>query len=425
MTMTRRPAGGADPPIRGLRVAMALYGDVTYDSRVLREAETLARAGHSVTIYCLSGSAPEGVPFKVVARAPKGSSVLPDGSSPFLRASSPSIAAQLTARIRWVIGYARTLRAWGRWAVAAAGEVDVWHAHDLPGLMAVAPVVGSRCRLIYDSHEIFLESGTGGKLPRPLRRLLSVYEGRLARRAVALVTVNEGYAGVLRRRLRPRRTIIVRNCPPRATTAAERVSPLRSAAKVPVPHPLVLYHGLFGATRGIEESAAALLVPGLESVHLALLGFGSTRPQLEQMARDPRFGGRLHVLDPVPPGELLDWVAGADVDVVALQRSTLNHWFCTPNKLWESLAVGVPVVVSDFPMMRRVVLDDPAGPLGGVCDPGSPESIAAAIQAIIGLPPEEQAALRARCHRAAEERWNWEVESARLVQLYDEFPVTG
>jgi len=95
--MTRRPAGGADIPTRGLRVAMALYGDVTYDSRVLREAETLAQAGHSVTVYCLSGSAPEGVPFKVVARAPKGSSVLPDGSSPFLRASSPSIAALLTA----------------------------------------------------------------------------------------------------------------------------------------------------------------------------------------------------------------------------------------------------------------------------------------------------------------------------------------
>ena len=57
---------GTPAPTRRLRVAMALYGDITYDSRVLREAETLARAGHDVTIHSLSGSAPNGSPFRPI-----------------------------------------------------------------------------------------------------------------------------------------------------------------------------------------------------------------------------------------------------------------------------------------------------------------------------------------------------------------------
>jgi glycosyltransferase involved in cell wall biosynthesis len=69
--------------------------------------------------------------------------------------------------------------------------------------------------------------------------------------------------------------------------------------------------------------------------------------------------------------------------------------------------------------MRRIVLDDPLGPLGAVCDPTDPASIARAIRSILDLPPAERAALRARCRQAALERWNWEIEGAKLVALYE------
>lgn len=407
-------------PRKGLQVAMALYGDVTHDSRVQREAETLSDAGHTVSIFCLAGSVVVGAPFRVVARTPEGRSVLPDGSSPFIRGSSESAIRRLTARVNWIAGYARTLRAWGRWAVAAAGDVDVWHAHDLTGLIAVGPLIRAPTRLLYDSHEIFLETGSGARMPSLLRRALSAYEGYLARRAQALVTVNEGYADVLERRLRPRRTLVVRNCPPRWTPPARQASRLREAARVTESETLVLYHGLIAENRGIEQLVEAMLMPCLDQVHLAVLGYGPARPRVEQLARDPRFRGKLHLLDAVSPSELLGWVAGADVNAIPLQRSTLQHWLCTPNKLWESIAVGVPVVVSDFPGMSQVVLDDRVGPLGAVCDPADPQSIANAIQAIIELPADERAALRARCLQAAHERWNWETESSRLLSLYEE-----
>lgn len=156
----------------------------------------------------------------------------------------------------------------------------------------------------------------------------------------------------------------------------------------------------------------------MADVHLVLLGFGD----VVRLGIDPhRFGlaGRLHLLEAVSPDELLGWVAGADVDAMPLQHSSLNHWLCTPNKLWESLAAGVPVVVSDFPVMRKIVASDPSGSLGAVCDPVDPASIAQAIRSIIERPAEEQRALRQRCLDAAHNRWNWETESARLTDLYE------
>ncbi len=423
-TPTRDFSSGALPvTTRRLRVAMALYGDVTYDSRVLREADTLARAGHDVVIHSLAGSAPSGSPFRVVVWTPNRSAILPGRRALSTSARAPGRPARIAAQVRWLLGYARNIRAWGRWAVAMAGEVDVWHAHDLTALLAVGRLVRPPVRLVYDSHEIFMDAGSAAGLPTVLRRLLAAYEGHLARRAYALVTVNEAYASVLERRLRPRRAVIVRNCPPRSPLSTTPAG-LRAAAGIAPSSPLILYHGAFTRHRGMEQLVEAMLRPGLEDAHLALLGLGDLQPALETLAADPRFDGRIHVVDAVRPQELLGWVAEADVDVMPLQRSTLNHYLCTPNKLWESLAAGVPVVVSDFPVMRRVVLENPDGPLGRACDPRDPGSIAEAIREVIEFAPTERARLRARCLRAAHERWNWETESSRLVGLYAELAAT-
>jgi glycosyltransferase involved in cell wall biosynthesis len=213
--------------------------------------------------------------------------------------------------------------------------------------------------------------------------------------------------------------VVVHNTPARWTVPAVRPDLLRQAAGLPPRTPIALYHGAFSPHRGLEELADALLVPGLEAVHAVYLGYGRLEGALRQRATEPRYGGRLHVLDAVPPDVLPEWVASADVGVMPIQASTLNHRLSSPNKLFESIATGLPVVVSDFEEMRRIVLDDPAGPLGAVCDPVDPVSIAGAIRSILDLDPQARESLRARCLRAAHERWNWETESARLVGLYD------
>ncbi|MGZ6260509.1 MAG: glycosyltransferase, partial [Candidatus Limnocylindrales bacterium] len=90
----------------------------------------------------------------------------------------------------------------------------------------------------------------------------------------------------------------------------------------------------------------------------------------------------------------------------------------TPNKLFECLAAGTPVVSSDFPARRQIVIDDPDGPLGAVCDPTDSAAIACAIRAILDLDAAARDDLRARCLRAAGERYGWERQMTVLLIEY-------
>jgi glycosyltransferase involved in cell wall biosynthesis len=403
---------------RPLKVGMAVYGDLTFDSRVRREAATLAEAGFDVNLVCLDGPGPRGdLPdgVRVVVQRPTRTATLPGSSA----AAAPRRGLRRAlGQLSWLRDYVANLRAWGRAVPTICPDADVWHLHDLTTLAGVLPALPAGTPVVYDAHELFLESGSAAMLPGPVRRLLRRYEQRLVKRVSAIVTVNDELAAILRHRYGPRRMAVVHNCPRRWTPPDRRPTQIRDAAGIPADCPIVLYHGGLGGQRGIEQLMEAMLRPGLENAHLVLLGPGYLRDTYVEASRAERYAGRVHVLDPVPPDELLPWVASADIGALPIQRSTLNHWLATPNKLFECLAAGIPVVASDFPAIRRIVVDSAAGPVGVLCEPASVDAIADALRSLLALDPAADAEIRRRCLTAASERWNWEHETIALLGLY-------
>jgi glycosyltransferase involved in cell wall biosynthesis len=454
------------------RIVMFVFNDCRTDARVLREAGSLTAAGHQVSIIArptdpvaTHGDREKRDGFEIIRvpvphrwrfywtwlrypwrmrrwwvgrlnRAVRG---LPAGiieiagllaaavvtlpwaviRFPFYARARRRPARSGGSNLDWLVRWRWVVLGWADRAAAAAPAADVYHGHDLSGLEAAGrAMVRNGGRLVYDSHEIFLESGSNAGRPRLLKAILARSERRWIRAADALVTVNESLAADLGRTYRPRKVVVVHNSPARWQPPVPRPDLIRAATGIPVNAPIALYHGSFSLHRGLEELAAAILEPGLEEVHAVYLGYGSQRAMLDGMAADPRYGGRLHVLPAVPPDELLPWVASADVGVMAIQPSTRNHRSSTPNKLFEGLAAGLPVVVSDFPEMHHIVLDDPAGPLGAVCRPEDPRDVARAIWSIVGQPKAAREELRARCLAAAQGRWNWETEVGNLFALY-------
>ena len=101
--------------------------------------------------------------------------------------------------------------------------------------------------------------------------------------------------------------------------------------------------------------------------------------------------------------------------VMAIQPTSTNHRFTTPQKLFESIAAGVPVVASDLPGMADVVRSSGTGVL---CDPTDPASIAAGIREVLAATPEEAAERRARILAVARERYTWERQAEVLLAVY-------
>jgi glycosyltransferase involved in cell wall biosynthesis len=270
---------------------------------------------------------------------------------------------------------------------------------------------------VYDARDLYADARSLARFPRPARGLMRARERTWARGADRVLTVNDGLADILADRFAVPRPVVVMNCPPRWTPPDPPERRFHAALGLPAGTRVVLYHGGLVPERGIEQlMAAAPALPADAAV--VLLGYGPLRDALADAARAAGPAGRVHVLDAVPPAELLGWVAAADVVVAAIQPTTLNHRLSTPNKLFEALAAGVPVVASDFPAMHAIVLDDPDGPLGAVCDPTDPAAIAAAVRGILELDPVATADLRARCLGAAHARYSWERQLEVLVAMY-------
>ena len=177
---------------------------------------------------------------------------------------------------------------------------------------------------------------------------------------------------------------------------------------------LVLYLGGILPHRGIDAAIRAIALR--DATDLVLMGAAAPGfvDELRAVAHAEGVADRLHVLPPVPSDEVVAWAAAADAGVCLIENIGLSYYHSLPNKLFEYLGAGVPVIASDFPTMRAVV--DASG-AGVTCDPQDPEAIARAIDSLVG-DPGDHAELRRRALAAAE-RFTWDVEGALLLALVE------
>ena len=267
--------------------------------------------------------------------------------------------------------------------------------------------------VVYDARDIYLEAANLARMRGPARRLLARAERGWARRADRVVTVNRPYAEVMASRFGVELPLIVMNCSYRNQPREPRQRRFHDVLGLPAERRVVLYQGGFSRDRGIEQLLAA--IPEVPNATLVLMGYGYLEDEIRSRAADPAIRERVAVLPAVPPTELLDWVAGADVVAMPIQPTTLNHRLTTPNKLFEAMAAGVPVVASDLPGMAPIVGEVDCGVL---VDPTDPHAIAAACRRLLEESPEAAAQRRARILRAAHDAYNWEGQLDVLLAEY-------
>jgi glycosyltransferase involved in cell wall biosynthesis len=270
-----------------------------------------------------------------------------------------------------------------------------------------------RGRVVYDARDIYLDAANLARLRGPARWLIAASERRWARRSDRVITVNRPYAEVMAGRWDVPLPLIVMNCSYRYARPDPAPRRFHDTLGLDPSTRVVLYQGGFSRDRGIEQLIAA--IPDVSGAVLVLLGYGVLRDELQARAAEPALRGRVHLLPAVPPTELLDWVASADIVAMPIQPTTLNHRLTTPNKLFEAIATGVPVVASDLPGMAPVVREADAGLL---VDPTDPAAIADACRRLIAESPAEALARRARILAAADRIYNWERQVDELLAEY-------
>jgi glycosyltransferase involved in cell wall biosynthesis len=297
-----------------------------------------------------------------------------------------------------------------------------FHAHDLnTAYAALAAARWTGAYLVVDFHEWFSENvhwnaDKAAWLPYDpnWKADLQALEARCLREASRTVTVCDSIADAMSAELGGHRPEVVRNIPSLAMEQSRPYSPLRAELELPPSCFLLLWQGGTGPTRLIEPiiealSAAPQCVFVIRGPSLDLYG-----PAYIALARKLGVEERLILLPPVPSSDVVAAARTADAGIWTLPALCRNFTLALPNKLFEYLAAGLPILAAHHPEATRLLTEHN---IGLTFDPYDPSSIADAINR---LSSEPKLAVKFRENAAiALKKLNAGLEWQKLASLYD------
>jgi glycosyltransferase involved in cell wall biosynthesis len=209
--------------------------------------------------------------------------------------------------------------------------------------------------LIYDTHEIETESiGAVGFR----KKIFKLVEKILIRFADAVITVNDSIMEWYKNQYEIKNVVVIRNIPyQNKNTEIFQNNILKNKFGIKDDEILFLYQGSLGHGRGISIILNTFSKFDCNK-HVLFMGFGELK---ELIKNYEKAYSNIHFLDAVRPSEVSRYTCGADVGLCLHENIGLNYYLSLPNKLYEYITNDVPVIVSDFPEMGRVIDESGCG----------------------------------------------------------------
>lgn len=350
-----------------MRVTLLTLDPLEHDSRVLRMARAFRDSGHVTTVVGLAPRPSASDDLEIVP-LPAAGSALRIRAGLVLRQAPAGLAPWTAPSLYWLSDTRRRAR-----DTLLASRPELVIAMDwktLPIALAARRRLG--CRVIYDSHELATGEFADNLAWRLLvRRHVQEIEQRGLAEVDGVITVSDGLADRLAALYGlPRRPTVVRNIPDAVPMPFRATGASISA----------LYQGLIAPDRGLEATISSVR-DWRRDRSLLIRGFG--RPEyiarLQSLAATHRMSGRITFEPAVSPDAIVAAAHSSDIGIFALPGRSAQTLSALPNKLFEYMASGLALAVSDLPEMRRVVTEHRCGTLIGAA---TPEAIAAAINGL-------------------------------------------
>jgi glycosyltransferase involved in cell wall biosynthesis len=300
-----------------------------------------------------------------------------------------------------------SVHAWRCYQIAKSLDADIYHFHDPELIPYGVLLTWAGKKVIFDVHED-LSGDIYSKDWIPLHARYAVaataraVENFGARRFSAVVAATS-YIGTIFEGV-AERAVVVNNYP----LPGELSSPQHDDSWQ---RDSVCYVGGIDAIRGIRQVVQAL--SDIE-ITLHLAGHFSS-PQL--LAGVSNLSGWTRVkYHGILNRREVTKIFGRSLAGLVTFLPEPNHINSQPNKMFEYMSAGVPVIASDFPIWHELI----EGTQCGICvDPSKPEEISAAIRHLQNH-PEEVARMGNNGRQAVEEKYRWDWEEMKLVSLYQD-----
>lgn len=365
------------------------------DSRVIRECAYLAKCGYEVTViaYWINGMSQEEVQDGFNIRR------LPLMTKSWANISIIQVLKYFEFLIKALI-------------IIRKIKPDICHGHDPNGLLVAYFVKHIyKCKLIYDSHELWSDSMHLQGKKKIIFKFGRRIEKLLIKSTDIVITVNNSIADIIRAENELTSIAIIRNIPKKSV---EKSHCVREELGFPLCKFIIIYIGNIEKGRGIEKIIQAMKKVN-NDIGLVLMGRDSVyKKEMESFAQTLNLESRIKFLNTVLPHQVINVCKLADVGISPIQNMCKSYYLSLPNKIFEYIQAGLPVLASDFPEMKKIIKDYSLGLTFDVED-------TIQIADVINLIYSDKNSYKSFCENSkiASLSLNWEVEQLKLLSVYN------
>jgi len=376
------------------KVAHIVLNPFVQDSRVIRECKSLAENGYDVTViaYWMSGLKEEEFQYGYTINR------LRLRSKTWTNNSIVQIFKYLEFLFKALLAIKRI-------------KPQICHGHDPNGLL-VAYLAKEfwGCKLIYDSHELWSDSIHSKGKKKLLYKIGRKFERLCIKKSNSIITVNKSIADIMMEENKIPSINILRNMPYKSINHA-----ILRKDELGFPNCKfnLIYTGNVEKGRGV-----AVVIDALKLVHLdvgiIIIGRDSAyRNKMIEKVNTLNLSHRIKFVNAVPSHEVVNICRFADVGIAPIKNICKSYYLSLPNKIFEYIHAGIPVLSSDFPEMKSIINEYNIGLTFDVED-------AIKISKVIDTLFNNNELYNIFCDNSkiAAEILNWDVEQIKLIELY-------
>lgn len=266
-----------------------------------------------------------------------------------------------------------------------------------------------RIPMVYDSHELFTET------PEVIHRkfvqgVWERIEGWIFPNLTDVFTVSDSIAEVFRTKYGVE-VKVIRNVPPTRIFNSKKT---RQELGLPIDRKIILLQGSgINIQRGAEELVQAM--KHLPEVLLLIIGGGDVIEQLKKQVAQLNLSN-VKFISRIPVDELYQYTVNTDLGLTVDKDTNLNYRYSLPNKLFDYIHAGIPILASPLPEVLKIVNNCQ---VGEAIANHEPEHIASRIREMLS-DEMKLATYRENCKFAAKELC-WEVEGKKLIEVYQRY----
>lgn len=254
-------------------------------------------------------------------------------------------------------------------------RADVLVSNDLDTLLAnyMASRFKRKCRLVYDSHELFTE--VPELIDRPsVQRIWLRIEEWIFPKLQTIYTVNDSIAGIYKEKYK-KDVLVVRN-------VSQKWEPVNIKSKhelgLPEDKPLIIMQGAgINVERGGEEAVEAM--KDVDAI-LMIVGDGDVVPQLKQRVDELKINDRVMFFGKHPFDEMMNFTFHADIGLTLDKPRSLNYKYSLPNKVFDYIHAKTAIVATDILEVAKIVRKYE---IGEIVEPFNSSSLRDTLQSLI------------------------------------------